>query len=48
MNTMPQPLIRFAASSMLAVLVFTSSNFATISGTEKAWQLRTTPSSPAK
>ena len=39
MNTMPQPLIQFAASSMLAVLVFISSNFATITGTEKAWQL---------
>ena len=35
---MPQSLIRFAASSMLAVLVFTSSNFATITGTEKGWQ----------
>jgi hypothetical protein len=42
MKTLPQPLIRFAASSMLAVLVFTSSNFATITGTEKAWQLLNT------
>jgi len=42
MNTMPQPLIRFAASSMLAVFVFASFNFATITGTEKAWQLLNT------
>jgi len=37
MKTNSKPLLNSAAGSLLAVLVFATSNFATISGTDKAW-----------
>jgi len=39
MKTNSAPLFPFAAGSLLAILVFAPSNFATVSGSDKAWQI---------